>query len=265
MPAAIASSSTIPNDSPSIDGKQASVAPRSRLAFSASETLPSHVTPSTPRACSAGVSGPSPATHSAAGRSRRANASSSTPRPLRRSWRPTKQMVGTSARIGSAVANVGMSTPFGRISQGPPKLLSTLRCASGDTAVRTASRSTILRSGRRSASYQPLRPGCAAWKVPTAGMSVASRQVWLMPGWRGSWRCSTSGSKTRSASRVRCTAAFVELIGAIDPFEGNRMLGPTLVTPGRGGGPSVGATTRASTPRARSACASPRTWSCTPP
>ena len=67
------------------------------------------------------------------------------------------------------------------------------------------------------------------------------------------------------ASRVRLAIALFELIGEIDPFDGNRTVGPRLVTPGTGGGPSVGASTRASKPWARSARASPSTWPCTPP
>ena len=44
-----------------------------------------------------------------------------------------------------------------------------------------------------------------------------------------------------------------------------RCSGPTVVTPGSGGGPSHGPMTRASTPSVRSARASPSTWPCTPP
>ena len=66
VPAAIASISTTPNDSPCSDGAQNTVAPRSRANFSASLIRPSHVMRlSSP--CSArsrGPSGPSLAIHS---------------------------------------------------------------------------------------------------------------------------------------------------------------------------------------------------------
>ena len=53
--------------------------------------------------------------------------------------------------------------------------------------------------------------------------------------------------------------------GATDPLLGTRVLGPTVVMPGSGGGPSHGAMIRASTPWARRARASPSTCACTPP
>ena len=65
--AAIASSSTMPNDSPPSAGAQNTVAARSRRAFSSSEMRPIHSMPGTPRRRSASVSGPSPATHNTPG------------------------------------------------------------------------------------------------------------------------------------------------------------------------------------------------------
>ena len=87
----------------------------------------------------------------------------------------------------------------------------------------------------------------------------------LAPGENGSCRCTTSGSNERSASSVRLATALPDVIGAIDPFDGNRNVGPRLMIPGSGGGPSDGAKIRASTPDRRSARARPSTWSCTPP
>jgi biotin carboxylase len=54
-------------------------------------------------------------------------------------------------------------------------------------------------------------------------------------------------------------------MGEIEPLVEKPMLEPTVVIPGSGGGPSVGPITRASTPSARKARASPRTWPWTPP
>src|SRR5712692_7450073 len=54
-------------------------------------------------------------------------------------------------------------------------------------------------------------------------------------------------------------------MGATEPLLGTRVVGPTVVIPGSGGGPSHGARTRASTPKPRSARASPSTCAWTPP
>ncbi|CAB4790509.1 unannotated protein [freshwater metagenome] len=63
----------------------------------------------------------------------------------------------------------------------------------------------------------------------------------------------------RIASRVRSDATAPTFIGATDPFASIRTVGPTLITPGSGGGPSVGPITRVSTPISRSARARPST------
>ena len=149
-------------------------------------------------------------------------------------------ITGRVAGHGGAAANVSTATPLGRISQLSPNAASTLRWASSDTAVRTASLETIARRGTLNASYHAFRPGCAAWKVPTAGMSVPTRAAWLAPGDSGSCRCRTSGANTRSASSVRAAIALLDAIGAIEPFEGNRIVEPIDVIPGSGGGPSDG-------------------------
>jgi hypothetical protein len=85
VPAAIASSSTRPKDSPSSDGKHATVAPCRRDRFSSSPTAPSQSTQGAARDRSAAVSGPSPTTHNAASRSSPSYAASSVSSPLRRS------------------------------------------------------------------------------------------------------------------------------------------------------------------------------------
>ncbi len=96
VPAAIASISTTPNDSPCSDGAQNTAAPRRRANFSASLIRPSHVMRSWPAYCwrSRGPSGPSLAIHSWTSSGSVVNASSSTARPLRSSWRPQKKIVG---------------------------------------------------------------------------------------------------------------------------------------------------------------------------
>ncbi len=101
--------------------------------------------------------------------------------------------------------------------------------------------------------------------MPTAGSVVPTSAAWLGPGESGSWRWSTSGWNVRSASIVRRATARPLAMGATEPLLGTRVLGPTVVMPGSGGGPSHGATMRASTPSSRSARARPSTWPCTPP
>jgi hypothetical protein len=256
----------MPNDSLPTDGKQATVAARRRAAFSRSEMAPSHSTPGTSRARSSSVWGPSPATQSTAPRSRPAKASRSTASPLRGSWRPTKKMTGRSTGHGSAPANRSTSTPLGSTSYVPPNASSAMRRAPSDTAVRTVTWSSKRRAGRRKSWYQRFAPSeYEAWKVPTAGTSAPSSVAWFDPGTSGSCRCSTSGPNTRSASSVRRATALPDAIGATEPLESNRVLGPTVVIPGSGGGPSLGASTRASSPSARRLRARPSTWPCTPP
>ena len=98
--AAMASSSTTPNDSPRSDGAQNTSAPCIRAAFSASVTRPSHSIRTSPanRALSVAVSGPSPATHKRTSGGSCAIDSSRTSSPLRGSCRPMKKTVGPSAR-----------------------------------------------------------------------------------------------------------------------------------------------------------------------
>ncbi len=174
-------------------------------------------------------------------------------------------MAGDGAGDTVPVARPATSTPLGRISHSPPKVWVTWRLASSDTAVDTARRRIMGRRPGRNVSYQPLRPDRAEWNVPTAGMVVPTSAAWLGPGESGSWRWSTSGPKVRNASMVRRATARPLAMGATDPLLGRRVLGPTLVMPGSGGGPSHGATMRASTPRWRNARASPSTCPWTPP
>src|SRR5204863_9507156 len=98
-----------------------------------------------------------------------------------------------------------------------------------------------------------------------AGSVGPTGAAWLAPGENGSWRWSTSGSKLCNASMVRRATARPAATGATEPLLGKRVLGPTVVMPGSGGGPSHGAMIRASTPCARSARANPRTCAWTPP
>src|SRR4051794_1607092 len=69
----------------------------------------------------------------------------------------------------------------------------------------------------------------------------------------------------RITSAVRRAVARPGEIGATEPLEFHSMLGPTDTTPGSGGGPSHGPTTRTSTPSLRSSRARPSTCPCTPP
>ena len=82
--------------------------------------------------------------------------------------------------------------------------------------------------------------------MPTTGRSVPTSAAWVGPGVSGSCRWTTSGAKLRSASRVRAAARWFDVMGAIEPLLGKRRVGPTVVMPGSGGGPSHGAITRIS-------------------
>ena len=64
---------------------------------------------------------------------------------------------------------------------------------------------------------------------------------------------------------VRSDAAGSGASGAIEPLAAVGRLLPSGVTNSSGGGPSHGASTRASWPMARSDRASPSTWPWTPP
>ena len=103
--AAMASSSTTPNDSPRSDGAQKTSAPRRRAAFSSSVMRPSHSMRRSPatRARRRSVSGPSPAIQSRTWAGSSVMASSSTSSPLRGSWRPMKKMVGPSVGHGDGL------------------------------------------------------------------------------------------------------------------------------------------------------------------
>ena len=98
MLAAIPSSSTTPNDSPCNEGRAQHRRPsQPRVAIGVGESRPSHTTfKAAAIARSSSVCGPTPPTHSTASRSRVRQASSSTSRPLRGSWRPTKNAAGRS-------------------------------------------------------------------------------------------------------------------------------------------------------------------------
>ena len=81
------------------------------------------------------------------------------------------------------------------------------------------------------------------------------------PGANGSWRWSdvellVAQGPDRAQRRTTGPGAS----GAIEPLAAVGMLLPSGVTNGSGGGPSHGASTRASWPMARSTRASPSTW-----
>ena len=85
------------------------------------------------------------------------------------------------------------------------------------------------------------------------------------PGASGSWRWTTSNPSSRRARIVRSWADGSGASGATEPLAAVGTLRPSGVTPASGGGPSQGASTRASWPSARNERASPSTWPWTPP
>ena len=188
-------------------GVQKIVAPARRARFSSSVIRPSHSTRGVRRAMSASVSGPSDATHSTASRSRPTQASSSTPRPLRGSWRPQNSTAGRSDGVGSTFTYASTSTPLGSSRYEPPSASSAI--VARVRADRHPHREPLRGARARSCAATCTRPSRSPTRhgtCPTFGTSLPSSAALVGPGTSGSCRCSTSGSNTRSASSVRSDA-----------------------------------------------------------
>ena len=132
-------------------GRRTPSAPRRRANFSASLIRPSHAMRSS-SPCSARSAGACRGRRwrSTAGRRRaaRANASSSTARPLRSSWRPQKKIVGSRRRRRRrSTRSRSISTPLNRMSYSPPRCAATSSRASLDTTTLRSMRSATQRSG----------------------------------------------------------------------------------------------------------------------
>ncbi len=148
-----------PNDSPSSDGKHATVgAPQPGLLLLVAdppEPLDPRHAPAPERARSGGRRRPPRAS---ASRSSPANASSSTASPLRGSWRPDEQDRRVTARATHRPPRSRPArSPLGRISHSC-RTSASPALRPRETAVRTASRRISGWRPGRSVSYQPLRP-----------------------------------------------------------------------------------------------------------
>ena len=145
VPAAKASVSTIPNDSPPSDGAHSTCARVSAARFSSSSTRPSAVTPRGSASSGDRASASTPITVSRAGTCSRSasKARSSTGRPLRSTAWPTNAISsgspGTRGRGGGAPPS-GSVTPLGTIRYSPPKKRRPVHSAASDTAIRTRRR-----------------------------------------------------------------------------------------------------------------------------
>ena len=208
VPAAIASSSTTPNDSPSSAGKQATVAPRRRACFS---VVGHAAEPLDPRArrgraalavCGPVADRPTARRRARARRTRRA----APPVPCGGSWRPTKKIAGRGATAWPARARAtATSTPLGRISQSAAErerdlALRVLR----HRGARPRAAASSAAAASRNVSYQPLRPGARRVERADRGDRRCRRaRRGSARATSGSCRCSTSGSNVRSASIVR--------------------------------------------------------------
>ena len=159
------------------------VAARSRRAFSSSVIGRATRRCGTPGARSASVSGPSPATHSTASRSRPAERVEQHRESLarlvaadeqhRRPWRRPRCRLRRSARGRRR---------SGRISS-PPNASSALRWASAETAVRIVRlRDHRAAAERSSASYHAFRPGARRGTCRPSGRSVPTSAAWFAPG-----------------------------------------------------------------------------------
>ena len=118
VPAANASVSTIPKDSPPSEGAHSRSAARSARSFTTSSTRPSAVMPSPSTSSGASSFSVEPITTSSAGTSRRSasKARSSTGRPLRSTAWPTNAIRSGSPgrRVrGPGTPPSGSTTPFG--------------------------------------------------------------------------------------------------------------------------------------------------------
>ena len=162
-----------------------------------------------------------------------------------------KKIVGPAVGVGAALAYSSISMPLKRRRYSPPRARCAIVRASSDTAHLTVSFFATQRVSGTRYLYAALSP--AAWNVPTIGQLANNAVVTVGPGASGSCRCSTSKSSSRSALIVRSAAAGSGASGAIEPLADVAMLLPRGVTPASGGGPSHGASSRASWPSLRSA------------
>ena len=103
------------------------------------------------------------------------------------------------------------------------------------------------------------------WKVPTTGARAAQTAVSPAAGSIGSCTWTTSNRRERTARAVRPTVPGESATRVTVPSQVNPIERPSEWKPSASTGPSAGARISASTPRARSAAASPATCVCTPP
>ena len=182
-------------------------------------------------------------------------ASSSTSRPLRSSWRPTKKIVGPSVGQG-----VGLREALDLDAVEHQLVVAAERAAAA--AVRPPTPRTHAeavgqpreppaeRSGRRRS--RPRRGRCR----PSGRRRTGARSS-HGPGTSGSCRCTTSKASSRRARMVRSWHDGSGAIGATEPLAAVGIDRPSGVTPASGGGPSHGPSTRTSWPEVRSARAKP--------
>src|SRR5581483_512826 len=117
--------------------------------------------------------------------------------------------------IGPARSNRSTGTPFGTISNRPPRREAAKRSATLETATRTE----ILRASRRSAgaaisnSRDLVAP---EWNVATTGASEASNANIDVLGVIGSWTWTTSGRNRRTSSATRRADPGQGQIGATE-------------------------------------------------
>ena len=263
----MASSSTTPNDSPRSDGAQNTSAPRSRAAFSASLIRPEPLDP--------GIAGDrAPAARRSRARRRRptagrrraasAMASSSTARPLRGSWRPRKKIVGP---VGRPRRRLGEAVDLDAVEQ---------RVVGAAEVRRWASVRGVV--GHRAAQVEPAGQPAHRRAEPPVGGAVAGgvERADDRRGLEQQRRHRRPGhERLVEVEDVEPLVARGPGWCAAEPTGRGRAGRPSRwrrsgccserVTPASGGGPSHGASTRASWPSARSTRASPSTWPCTPP
>ena len=204
---------------------------------------------------SAAVSGPSPATQQRTSAGSSAIASSSTSRPLRGSWRPQKKIVGPGAAAGPAAAEALDLDAVEQHLVRAAEVALGQRTGVGRHGQRRSRRPASQRRLRLATRYAALSP--AAWNVPTIGAGCMTSAVMVGPGRERLVQVDDVevlvAQRPDRAQRADGSGAS----GAIEPLAAVGRLLPSGVTQSSGGGPSHGASTRASWPSARSDAGQP--------
>ena len=263
----MASSNTTPNDSPSIDGAHAMVAPRRCCAFSISDTCPSHWTRGILRAFERGGL-------LAHARDPQVGVAVQIGERVEQHGQALARFVAADEEDRGRVARTRFRVAVERHVDAVEQDLAVNAEGGFDITARLlrhrgTHRQAVDHLLQRAPQHDvPLVVTGLVRRVERAdGREIRTNERGVRRA--GSERLVQVHDVGREApQRFECARAatrWFDVIGAIEPLLGKRRDGPTVVIPGSGGGPSHGAITRVSTPARRRARASPSTWPWTPP